>query len=156
MQNKTVPIFMSALEESELYKAYGEQMSYFSASLDDLTQSVIRLIGGPDNLVYIHHPHLQHLGGGKTRYNNIVSATLRATASRHNVSYYDAADDLKARFGNAPEAYYIHDDIHFNAAGLQAYATLVASFLSERIRLKGKDGEPHSSRSQGPRGSPQR
>jgi hypothetical protein len=155
MQNKTVPIFMSALQEGELYKAYGEQISHFSASLDDLTQSVIRLTGGPDKLVYIHHPHLQHLGGGKTRYNNIVSATLRAIASRHNVSYYDAADDLKARFGNAPEAYYIRDDIHFNAAGLQAYATFVASFLSERLRLKAAIIAPHSSRSQAPSGLPQ-
>jgi hypothetical protein len=134
MKNQVVPIFMSTLPESEIRTTYADQVEYFIASLEDLTQSVLRLTGSPDKLVYIHHPHLQHLKASPGRYNNIVSAALREVASRHHVRYYDATDDLKAEFGGVPENYYIPNDMHLNETGLRAYGVAVAKYLAANIR----------------------
>lgn len=134
--NQIVPLFRSDFPESEIRKTHANQIDYFAANLDDLTQTVIALLGSRDRLIYVHHPHLEHLKAGTTRYNNIVSATLRAGASRHHVRYYDATEDLKAEFGNTPESYYVPKDMHFNAAGLRAYGASVAKFLAESINRR--------------------
>jgi hypothetical protein len=133
MKNKIIPIFMSDLPESDVRTTYAEQIAYFAASLDDLTQSVIRLTGSPEKLVYIHHPHLPHLKTSGRQYNNIVSETLREVASRYGVRYYDATEDLKVRFGNDPERYYIPDDPHFNQSGARIYSIAVAEHFAETL-----------------------
>jgi hypothetical protein len=131
MKNRIIPVFMADLPESEVRTAYADQIAYFAASLEDLTLSVLRLTGSPDKLVYIHHPHLPHLKATAQRYNNIVSETLREVTARHGVRYYDATEDLRERFGNDPERYYIPGDPHFNQAGARIYGMAVAEHFAE-------------------------
>jgi hypothetical protein len=121
---------LAMVSPADARKQYAAQIDYFVATLDDLTQTVVRRVGSRDNLVYIHHPHLEHLKSGGAAFNDVVSTTLREVAARHGVRYYDAVDDLKAEFGKAPESYYIPNDVHFNAAGQQAYGIAVARYLA--------------------------
>jgi hypothetical protein len=51
----------------------------------------------------IHLPHLENLCTGGAAFNNIVSDTIR---------------------------YYIANDMHFNARGLEAYGSAVAKYLA--------------------------
>jgi hypothetical protein len=132
-KNQVIPVFMSDLPESEIRTKFADQIAYFASSLDDLTQSIVRLMGSPDKLIYIHHPHLPHLQTSGPRYNNIVSETLREVASRHGVRYYDATEDMKERFGSDPGRYYIPGDMHFNQAGARAYSIAVAERLGQMI-----------------------
>ena len=91
------------------------------------------MMGTPDALVYIHHPHLQHLGAAGAVFNNVVSDTVREVASSHRVRSYDATADLKAEFGTEPQEYYIPHDMHFNADGTRAYGIAVARYLSTTL-----------------------
>ena len=117
------------MEAAEARRRAADQIAYFAASLDDLTRTVTRLAGGADRLVYIHHPHPQHLLPGPGRYNRIVAETIGEVAARNGVRYYDATADLAARFGGAFRDYYGPDNMHFNEAGLRAYSLAVANFL---------------------------
>jgi hypothetical protein len=96
-------------------------IAYFAATLQDLTETVTRLMGSSQGLIYIHHPHLENLRAGRESFNNIVSDTIREVAARNDVRYYDATDDLKVEFGAAPERYYIANDMHFNESGLKPW-----------------------------------
>jgi hypothetical protein len=126
-------VFLSRLPEAEARRAYGADIEYFRTTLDDLTQTVISRIGTPDGLIYIHHPHLPHLGAAGTVYNNIVSDTVREVASRHHVGFYDATEDLRAQFGTEPQKYYIPQDIHLNVDGTRAYGIAVAKYLATTL-----------------------
>ena len=117
------------MDTAEARRRAADQITYFSASLDDLTRTVVALAGGPDRLVYIHHPHLPHLLPAPGRYNQIVAETVHDVAARNGVRYYDATADLAAQFGPSPRDYYGADNLHFNAAGLRAYSAMVANFI---------------------------
>jgi len=126
-------LWASRLPAGEAREKYGAAIAYFDATLEDLTRTVLSRVERPDGLVYIHHPHLEHLrseGGG---FNDIVSTTVREVAARHNVRYYDATDDLKAQFGLYPERYYIPNDVHFNERGQRAYGVAVAKYLASGL-----------------------
>lgn len=118
---------------AEARQRYGAAIAYFAATLKDLTETVTRLMGGPQGLIYIHHPHLENLHTSGEVFNNIVSDTIRDVAVRNNVRYYDATDDLKIAFGSEPERYYIPNDMHFNERGLKAYSLAVAKYLATAI-----------------------
>jgi hypothetical protein len=118
---------------AEARARYGAAIAYFAATLDDLTHTVVSLMGGPQGLIYIHHPHLENLRTKGDVFNNIVSDTIREVSTRGHVRYYDATDDLKTEFGATPERYYIPDDMHFNERGLQAYSLAVAKFLATAV-----------------------
>lgn len=118
---------------AEARQRYGAAIAYFAATLQDLTETVTKLMGGPHGLIYIHHPHLENLHSSGEVFNNIVSDTIRDVAARNNVRYYDATDDLKLQFGSAPERYYIANDMHFNERGLKAYSLAVSKYLATTI-----------------------
>jgi hypothetical protein len=118
---------------AEARQRYGAAIAYFAATLQDLTDTVTRLMGSSQNLIYIHHPHLGNLRTAGEAFNNVVSDTIREVASRNGVRYYDATDDLKVQFGTSPESYYIPNDMHFNERGLQAYSLAVAKYLAGAI-----------------------
>ncbi len=122
---------LTAAEANEMHRA---EIEYFTRTLQDLTQTVVALMGTPNSLIYVHHPHLQHLGSPGAVFNNIVSETVQDVARRNNVKYYDATDDLKVEFGEKPQRYYIPDDVHFNADGTRAYGIAVAKYLAESLR----------------------
>jgi hypothetical protein len=72
---------------------------------------------------------LQHLVTGDV-FNEVVATTVRETASHHHAWYYDATEDLRKALGSGPQNYYFPNDMHFNAAGLRAYALAVAGYLT--------------------------
>jgi hypothetical protein len=119
----------SRLPEAEARERYGPALLYFDQTLEDLTRTVLSRMGGPDGLIYVHHPHLEHLGAGADTFNDVVSVTLRHVAGRHNVRYLDAKEIMRTQFGAHPERYYIPNDMHFNKLGLRAYAVDVAKYL---------------------------
>jgi len=106
------------------------EIEYFKATLEDLTQTVSSRLGRPARLVFIHHPHLEHLQTTGVVFNNVVAATLQDVSARNGVRYYDATDDLKKEFGSGAQNYYIPNDMHFNLAGTRAYGTAVAKYLA--------------------------
>jgi len=120
----------SRLAAPEAAEKYGKAIDYFKATLDDLTRTVLSRSRGADDLVFIHHPHLEHLKSTGQAFNDVVSAAVQEVASRHNVRYYDATADLSKEFGSDPERYYIPNDMHFNPAGLRAYGVAVARYLA--------------------------
>ncbi len=122
--------FLARLSEAEVRKDHAAEIAYFKETLDDLTNSVISLMGGPHGLVYIHHPRLQHLRATGAVFNNIVAQTVAAVAADHHVRFYDATHDLKSAFGGEPEKYYFPKDVHFNPLGTSMYAKTVAQFLA--------------------------
>lgn len=126
-------VWLSRLPEAQARSAYGADIAYFRITLDDLTETVISRMGAPDALIYIHHPHLSHLGAGDVAFNNIVSDTVREVASRHHARFYDATEALKAAFGTEPQKYYIPRDMHFNADGTRAYGIAVAKYLAATL-----------------------
>ena len=118
---------------AEARARYAAAIAYFAATLQDLTETVIKLMGGPQRLIYIHHPHLENLRRSGAVFNNVISDTIDEVANRNNVRYYDATDDLKVQFGAAPERYYIPNDMHLNERGLKAYSLAVAKYLAAAI-----------------------
>ena len=125
--------WVSRAPVAQARQQYGAAIAYFAATLQDLTETVTRLTGSPQSLIYIHHPHLENLRTGRESFNNVVSKTIREVAARNNVRYYDATDDLKVAFGAAPERYYIAHDMHFNERGLKAYSDAVAKYLATAV-----------------------
>jgi hypothetical protein len=123
-------LWLSRFPAAETRERYGAAIDHFEATLDDLTQTVLARTGRPDRLIYLHHPHLEHVRTSGPMFNTIVFATVSQVASRHNVQYYDATEDLRKEFGAKPENYYIPDDMHFNAAGIRAYGIAVARRLA--------------------------
>jgi hypothetical protein len=125
-------LWLARLPAAEVRSRYGPAIEHFESTLEDLTSTVVTRLVGADKLIYLHHPHLQHLraSGG---FNDIVSATIRKVASRNGVQYYDATDDLKAAFREEPGKYYIPDDVHFNALGQRAYGLAIAKYLAKEL-----------------------
>ena len=116
--------------EAELRRDHAAEIAYFKTTLEDLTNTVVSLMGEPNALIYIHHPHLEHLEAIGGVFNNVVAETLRQVADSRNVRFYDATNDLKATFGNDPAKYYFPNDMHFNPVGTSMYGKAVAKFLA--------------------------
>ena len=121
---------VSRLPADKARQEYGDAIGYFRQTLTDLTTTILARMSDPDRLIYIHHPHLQHLAGGGDVFNDVVAATVREVAGANKVRFYDATDQLRIEFGGQPERYYIPNDMHFNSRGLRAYARAVARYLA--------------------------
>lgn len=124
---------LAKFSETELRTHHAAEVAYFSTTLEDLTKTVIALVGGLDGLIYIHHPHLQHLRAMGTVFNNVVAESVGEVASRYHVRFYDATEDLKSAFGGEPEKFYIPNDMHFNSAGTRMYGMVVAKYLAGEL-----------------------
>jgi hypothetical protein len=126
-------LWLSRLPEAEAKQQYGADIAYFRATLEDLTRTVVARLGTSAGLIYIRHPHLEHLQTSGNVFNDIVATTVRETASRYGIRYFDALDDLRTEFGGSPGNYYFEDDMHFNTAGMRAYGNAVARFLAHAL-----------------------
>jgi hypothetical protein len=122
---------LSKLSADEVKTAHQQEVEFFKRNLEDLSRTVVERMGSPESLLYIHHPHLQHLTSTGPVFNNVASETIREVATHNGIRYYDATEDLKAVFGAKAQDYYIPDDMHFNAAGTQAYAAAITKYLAE-------------------------
>jgi hypothetical protein len=125
--------WISRLPRERATAEHSAEIAYFTAGLEDLAQTVIARLSKPDQLIYLHHPHLEHLQTSGEVFNDVVASTVRGVAARHGASFYDATATLKVRFGNRPGDYYFPNDMHFNRLGLRHYGTAVAEYLAGTI-----------------------
>lgn len=113
---------------------YAETLGFFERVVDELAETATLLMGDPSKILFIHHPHLGHLKPEGGRYwPGFVSEIVARAASRKKIAYYDATHDLEKIFGDQPEGFYVHGDMHLNARGIQAYGALVAKRLFSMI-----------------------
>jgi lysophospholipase L1-like esterase len=117
-----------------------EQMQYFAATLDELFSGLKAHLPARRILV-VRHPHLWHLShdGIGPSWNRAVGGLVAAAAARSGVRFFDAQDELSARFGAHAERYYWAGDMHFNFDGMQAYGELVGRELWRMIE-EAEDG----------------
>jgi lysophospholipase L1-like esterase len=110
--------------------ALREQMQYFSATLDELFDS-LKMYLPARRILVIRHPHLWHLShdGIGPSWNRAVGNLVAAAAARSGVCFFDAQDELAMRFGAHAERYYWTGDMHFNFDGMRAYGELVGRAL---------------------------
>jgi hypothetical protein len=112
---------------------YGAPIAYFRQTLSDLTTTILARMSDPGRLIYIHHPHLQHLANAGGVFNDVLADSVRDVAHQYNVRFFDATDRLRSEFDGNLGRYYIRDDMHFNSRGLRAYAIAVAKYLAGPI-----------------------
>ena len=114
-----------------------EQMRYFSTTLDELFSTLKEYLPAARILV-VRHPHLRHLqrnNRGEPAMNRKVGELVRAAAARNGVTFFDAQDELAARFAGHPERYYWSiSDMHFNFDGIRAYSELVGRELLRKLQ----------------------
>jgi lysophospholipase L1-like esterase len=140
--------------DSESSPDLREQMQYFSTTLDELFATVKEHLPA-DRILVVRHPHLRHLqkdGNGTPIMNRRVGALVGAAAARQGIIFFDAQDELAARFGDHPESYYWNGDMHFNFDGMRAYGELVGRELLRKMEkaLEGEDeARPSANRATG-------
>jgi len=125
--------FLSKLPAAGAKEKYAAEIDYFRATVEDLTKTILSRMGSTNGLVYINHPHLEHLRNSGIVFNDVVSSIVHEVASRHGVRFCDETESLKAQFGTSPEDYYIPNDMHFNPAGTRAYGIAVAKCIAESL-----------------------
>lgn len=125
------------------YEKYAREILFFRDNLAELVETLIYLMNDKKRILFIYHPHLQHLKPDKYGFfwNNFVSETLKKVCEKYQVNFYNAAEDLKNNFKGQPEKYYIRYDMHFNYDGLKRYADLVAERIYLIISLLLRDKE---------------
>lgn len=110
---------------------YAEEIKFFEENLNDLVKTLIKLMGSKKKILFIYHPHRQHLKPDKDGHywNDFVSSTVKRVTKNYDVSFYNATEDLKGIFNNNVEEYYVLHDMHFTFTGLKTYSCLVAKNL---------------------------
>jgi hypothetical protein len=114
------------------YKKYASEISFFENNLTELVETLIDLMGEKRRILFIYHPHLQHIKPDAEGFywNTFVSDTIKKVCKKYQIAFYNATDDLRVSFKNEPEKYYFFPkDMHFNYAGFKIYSDFVASKL---------------------------
>jgi hypothetical protein len=114
------------------------EIDFFRQNLTELAETVTELMGGKQNILFVCHPHLQHLVPGPQGkvWNRFAAETVAEVTSQLGISFYDAKDDLERAFRGRPQDYYWHGDMHLNFAGFRIYGTLIAERLRSMIAAK--------------------
>jgi len=115
-----------------------EQMQYFSTTLDELFTTLKEFLPA-ERILVVRHPHLWHLKYDKRgpSWNRKVGELVGAAAARNGISFFDAQDELAARFADHPQRYYWKVDMHFNFDGMRAYGELVGRELLRKMEGAG-------------------
>jgi len=108
---------------------YVEEIRFFEDNLKELTDTLINLMGDKNRILFITHPHLQHLRADSRGFywNNFVSGALAKVCQNQGVPYYDITQDFKDKIEQDPQKYYIPENMHFNRLGIEVYGELVAA-----------------------------
>ena len=61
----------------------------------------------------------------------------RPSGKSPRAPFFDAQDELAARFADHPERYYWNIDMHFNFDGIRAYGELVGRELLRKLEQAG-------------------
>ena len=112
-----------------------QEIDFFRNNVIELMETLIDLMGDSSRILFLYHPHLQHLKPDSDgRYwNHFVSTAVKEAAEAYDINFYDASDDLRILFKGSPQEFYWNKNIHFNFKGLKLYGELVAKRLFSLI-----------------------
>lgn len=115
---------------------YAEEIDFFEGNLDDLARTLVRLMGTPKRVIFIYHPHLQHLKPDSNGHywNHFVSEAVGKIASVHRIPFYDVTLDFKRSTQGEPEKYFKPHDMHFNFEGIEIYGALLGKKIFPLIQ----------------------
>jgi lysophospholipase L1-like esterase len=113
---------------------HADALAIFERNIAELI-GVIRRSLPADRIVFISHPHLEHLlpADDPRRWNDIVRSTVARVAKAHGALVFDSTSELARHFGVRPQDYYLNGDMHFNFGGMGQYADSVADFLAQTL-----------------------
>lgn len=119
---------------------YATEIKIFRDNLNEMAETVSHITGRADKVLFLFHPHLQHLKPDTTgsNWNDVVASSIGDVATQHGIHFYNATEDLGSIFGNHPEDYYWYGDMHFTLEGLREYGTLVARALLPIVKARRK------------------
>jgi hypothetical protein len=116
----------------EVRTKYAAEVAFFTQDLNELFSTLIGLVGDPNRVVVVFHPHLARL---QHRWNTLVPDLVKEATQRHHVHYFDATETLARAFGTHPEDFYLASDMHFSAEGLREYGKSIAQFIANHPAL---------------------
>lgn len=116
-------------------RKYAEQVAFLSANIRELAITLTALLPGPDRVLFVCHPHLQHLVPEADGFvwHRLVADAVDRIAGETGVGFYDAAPGLRLAAGGDPASLYWRNDMHFNFRGTRAYGRLLADRLTPLI-----------------------
>jgi hypothetical protein len=132
----TDPFMFSDDLSPDAGKKLDGELSILRRNLTELVGVLSKWTGSPQRVVFIRHPHLEHLETPERPpiWSNLIGSTVGRTVTSLGASYVDATPELIQRFGGDPQRYYWPGDMHLNFKGLRQYSEVVAAFLARKIR----------------------
>ncbi|MFO1125200.1 MAG: hypothetical protein U1E25_07940 [Methylocystis sp.] len=123
---------LSKLDPDSARAKFKDGLTFFKSNIQEIITALKEYNFDLDHLIFIRHPHLEHLGGGAGAaiFNNVIFETVRDVAATNDVKIYDSLSDLQAAFAGRPETYYFKNDMHFNFKGMEVYSEAVSAKLA--------------------------
>jgi len=87
---------------------FADAIALFESRLKALVQSIQRTQPAAQ-IIFTHHPHYLHVGGGTNRYHFSVSSVIRSALSESNVQLYFAELEMEAVHGSRYSAEEVFD-----------------------------------------------
>jgi lysophospholipase L1-like esterase len=123
---------LSKLDADSARAKFKDELSFFESNIQEIISALKEYNFDMDHLMFIRHPHLEHLSGGAGRpaFNSLIFEAVKEVAVANSVKIYDSMPDLQAAFNGRPETYYFKNDMHFNFRGMEAYSEAVSAKLA--------------------------
>lgn len=123
---------LSKLDAESARTRFKDQLAFFKSNVGEIISALKEDNFDLDRLIFIRHPHLEHLSGGANGpvFNNVIFEAVKDVAADNNVKIYDSSPDLQISFNGRPELYYFKNDMHFNFKGMEAYGQAVSAKLA--------------------------
>jgi lysophospholipase L1-like esterase len=124
-------LHLSKDHDPEAGRIYHGEIAFFEDNLTELARMASDLMGGPDRILFVYHPHLHHLVPDESGHlwNNFTAEAVARVAQREGVPFYNATEDLQQRFGGRSQDFYWHGEMHFNFRGFHVYGRTLADRL---------------------------
>ncbi len=115
---------------------YAGEAAFLKVSVAELAQTLSSLMGGPEKVLFLYHPHVYQLTPDPRGHvwRRWVPDILTAVNRQSGIAFYDVSEDLKKAFGNRPELSYHDEDMHFNRQGMENYGRLIAKKLLPKLK----------------------
>jgi hypothetical protein len=126
---------LSKLDAETARTKFKGELAFFKGNVEEIIGALKEYNFDLDRLIFIRHPHLEHLSGGAGGpvFNNMIFETVKDVAVANNVKIYDSLPDLQEAFNGHPEKYYFNNDMHFNFKGMEAYSDAVSAQLAPML-----------------------
>ena len=123
---------LSKLDADSARTKFKDELAFFGSNVQEIISALKEYNFDLDRLMFIRHPHLEHLSGGAGGpvFNNVIFEAVKDVAVANNVKIYDSLPDLQVAFNGRPESYYFNNDMHFNFKGMEAYSEAVSARLA--------------------------